>query len=557
MRRKSILVLAIALMSIGFAAVSTTLLLNGTIGIETNNDDFDVYFSKAVENGVENNSLIQDKTHISFRTELSKINEKYVLEYDVTNGSKQYDANVTMNCIGGNEFLRIDNLFNMADPLKAREVRNGKLTLTVIKSVLEDVEVTITCEITGNAVEREEVGGEGLESEQLNLLTYSGNSSTEFLKHPLDKSKVESIFIKDNNIIPDNVIDSWDASMNGNGSIMAYTIDEDNNGLYELYIGQNGGVIPFFGGSLFSKFNNVTLITGFENLKLRQSSYIAEMFSGCSSLVNLDLSKFDTRNATNMSKMFYNCRSLSNLKLGEFNTGKVTSMQGMFEECESLTELDLESFDTSKVTNMSNMFYNCIKLTNLDVSSFNTENVTNMQSMFFYCSELQTLDVSGFNTAKVTSMYNLFVGCSSLVSLDVSHFDTSNVTDTVNMFSGCSSLIILDVSSFDTSNVTSMASMFRNCSQLMNLDLSGFDTSKVTDMARMFNNCYKLSTTITIRGTNCTKIEDDHEVGMFEKAATEKEAKIIVNYTEDASELVDKMIATKSTTSNVIKGSIV
>ncbi len=85
--QKKVLFLSVFLMVIGFAAVSATLYLNGVIGVATNDDDFDVYFSKAVENGVENNSLIQDKTHLAFRTELSKINEKYTLEYDVTNSS--------------------------------------------------------------------------------------------------------------------------------------------------------------------------------------------------------------------------------------------------------------------------------------------------------------------------------------------------------------------------------------------------------------------------------------------------------------------------------------
>ena len=41
---------------------------------------------------------------------------------------------------------------------------------------------------------------------------------------------------------------------------------------------------------------------------------------------------------------------------------------------------------------------------------------------------------------------------------------------------------------------------------------------------------------------------------MFTNAATSTNAKITVNYTTDTSLLVDEMIKTKSTNSNVVKG---
>jgi len=35
------------------------------------------------------------------------------------------------------------------------------------------------------------------------------------------------------------------------------------------------------------------------------------MFCGCKSLINIDLSKFNTQNVTNMKYMFYGCKSLN------------------------------------------------------------------------------------------------------------------------------------------------------------------------------------------------------------------------------------------------------
>ena len=90
-----------------------------------------------------------------------------------------------------------------------------------------------------------------------------------------------------------------------------------------------------------------------------------------------------------MSSMFYNCNSLINLNLSSFNTSNVTDMGVMLAWCNSLTTLDLSSFDTSNVTNMSNMFWNDEKLKTIYVSDlWNTSNVTNSSGMFSICNSL-------------------------------------------------------------------------------------------------------------------------------------------------------------------------
>ena len=37
------------------------------------------------------------------------------------------------------------------------------------------------------------------------------------------------------------------------------------------------------------------------------------MFYDCKSLINIDLSNFNTQNVTNMKNMFYKCKSLTNI----------------------------------------------------------------------------------------------------------------------------------------------------------------------------------------------------------------------------------------------------
>ncbi len=182
------------------------------------------------------------------------------------------------------------------------------------------------------------------------------------------------------------------------------------------------------------------------------------------------------------------CRSIEGLSF--VDTSAVTSMDYMFSGCSSLVSLDLSGFDTSSVTSMADMFSECSSLESVDLSSFDTSNVTDMQSMFSSCSSLTVLDLSGFDTSRVADMGTMFFGCDSLAALDVSSFSTASVTDMGHMFSGCSSLGQLDVSSFNTARVTDMSGMFQSCSVEF-LDLSSFDTSKVSNGSYMLD-CNKL-----------------------------------------------------------------
>ena len=258
---------------------------------------------------------------------------------------------------------------------------------------------------------------------------------------------------------------------------------------------------------------------------------------------------FNTSKVTEMHNMFNGCSSLTILDLNDFNTSNVTSMYNMFQSCSSLTNLDLSSFNTANITHMSNMFQSCKSLTNLDLSNFNTSNVTYMEGLFSACSSLTQLDLNNFNTSNVINMEGMFSGCSSLTSLDLNDFNTSQVTNMRNMFRSCSSLTSLDLSNFNTSKVTSMQEMFNSCSSLTSLDLSNFNTSNVTNMGYMFGGCKKLQTELNIMNTGTTSYSH-----MFYNAATDPNAKIVVNYIAAASTLVDSMIATKASNSNVIKG---
>jgi len=303
--------------------------------------------------------------------------------------------------------------------------------------------------------------------------------------------EIKKIIFEDTLNPKENASYVYDISSVQNESVMAYLVpDAEDNTKYITYIQSDGEVIANRDSSgLFSGFTNLENIDNLTNLNTTNVLLMSEMFSGCSSLKTLDLSRLDT--------------------------SKVIDMSGMFAECRSLTTLNLGNFDTSKLINIESMFANCRNLISLNIDNL--------------------------NTSKVTNMRNIFSGCQSLATLDLSNFNTNNVTDMSGMFSYCNSLMILNLKNFDTSKVTDMSGMFYDCSSLTKLNIDNFDTSQVISMNNMFEGCRNLTTTITIRGTKCTNYSK-----MFENGPGVPPATITVNYTEEASSLVDNMIATNT-----------
>ena len=166
MKRKSALVITILLLAIGFAAVSTTLIINGSTKVGENTEDFSVIFTAATLDGTDvYNQVIDDaKKIINFNTkDLKNVGDTSVLEYEVTNNSANYDAEVTVNCkVKDNteaKYTSIKNeLENNATIVKAKENVNGTLTVTLNKTATEEVKEEYVCELTFNAVERDILG---------------------------------------------------------------------------------------------------------------------------------------------------------------------------------------------------------------------------------------------------------------------------------------------------------------------------------------------------------------------------------------------------------------
>ncbi len=141
------------------------------------------------------------------------------------------------------------------------------------------------------------------------------------------------------------------------------------------------------------------------------------MFAACGKLIELNISNFDTSEVTVIRRMFSGDTALKSLVLSDkFNTAKVKDMTQMFNGCYSLTNLDLSCFNTSNVTTMYYMFKGCSSLESLNLSSFNTASVKDMIEMFGACTFLKTIFVSEeFIVDNVTESSNMFLDCSNLI----------------------------------------------------------------------------------------------------------------------------------------------
>ena len=168
MKKRASIIVAILLLAVGFAAISTTLIINGSAKVGENADDFSVIFTAASLDGKDVYSSAVDETKkiITFTTsELKTLNQTSILTYEVTNNSSNYDAEVNVTCVPKEgttaKYTSIRNeLEGNATKVLAKNTVNGTLTVTLNKTATEEVREEYTCTITANAVERDTIGKE-------------------------------------------------------------------------------------------------------------------------------------------------------------------------------------------------------------------------------------------------------------------------------------------------------------------------------------------------------------------------------------------------------------
>lgn len=267
------------------------------------------------------------------------------------------------------------------------------------------------------------------------------------------RDTIESVHIVNSKNIPQNSIYSWDISQNQDKSVMSWITDDNENGLYEWYIGANYRIKA--NKSMFMYFAyliNCTKFEGLEYLDLSNTTDIANLFLRDSNITELDLNYWNTENVTEMSSVFSHCTSLQNVALNSWKTENVDSMCEMFYRCENLKKLDLYNFNTTNVVTMQSMFYGCTNLEELNVRSFDTRNVRNMMNMFREVKNLHELDLSNFYTENLTNANAMFFECRGIQTLDISNFTLEDNVDYPNFLENVSKILQVYVKDLDMKN---------------------------------------------------------------------------------------------------------
>ena len=192
----------------------------------------------------------------------------------------------------------------------------------------------------------------------------------------------------------------------------------------------------------------VEILEGEDNAILTPSK-MTYLFAGLCKLENVDgLSYIDTSTVKDMNHLFHDDQSITSLDLSSFNTSQATNMSALFQDTYKLENITLSSnFTTSLNTNFSSMFSDCGYSTTSGVTinnfkeSITTTNAIDMSNMFFHAN-FATIDLSGFATSKVTNFSGMFQDfqLQDSTELDLTSFSNASATNIELMFSDCANL---------------------------------------------------------------------------------------------------------------------
>lgn len=259
--------------------------------------------------------------------------------------------------------------------------------------------------------------------------------------------------------------------------------------------------------SLQGLFQNSKRLRYVGPLDGRRATSAANMFDGCSNLVEAPIIDFvssntaTTSSCTNMSAMFQNCSNLQNIPY--YNTGGVSTFQNMFLGCTALKRVpDFEFSFPNGITgiNLSGMFSACYSLEELPQS--NTVFVSDMSSYASQCFNLRK--VPYYNYSNVTTLASAYNGCYNVKEFP--DFDTTFKCTSFNSLHN-SNYSLTKVGRYEVANATTLTSTWQGCRNLVYPPVFTFNgqlniVPKIIDYSFMFSGCSSLLYGPTIDTSN-------------------------------------------------------
>lgn len=324
--------LSTGFMGIGYAQINTALKITGTsTGVAQEN----IFITEVNYIGDVNADLINSKILSTYQTMLnsnvvlSSTNPNSTITYEVVvynSTETDYQFSNTSYMLGNSTYSNENIAFSLeglakGDILKSKETISFRVTFYYKNNTLpasNELKSFINFEFQPFVP-------------LVSAGTLNTDSSMGIFGGTISKGNVERIYFVDHENVPTGAT-MWDASVEGNYAITAWAVDDNQNGLKEVYIGANNG-------------------------KISLPANVSALFYYCGALKSVDFNNVDASNVTNMYQMFYYCNALNEVNFSNFNTTNVTTMSYMFFYCSALNEIDLSSFETSNTTSMSYMFF--------------------------------------------------------------------------------------------------------------------------------------------------------------------------------------------------------
>ncbi len=433
-----------------------------------------------------------------------------------------------------------------------------------------------------------------------NIIYYYSEADTIYLNY--DSSNMFSKLNKLVDLDINNVMSSKTTNMEGMFYHVGYNVESFSLDLSNWNTSKVENMTGMFSYIAGNSTNSSLNVSSWDTSNVRS---MRSMFNNAfyqSTTIDLDISRWNTSKVESIQYMFdcfaYNISEF-NLNISEWDTSSLVNMESTFIYSgynSSSYTLDLSKWDVSHVTTMRSTFYRAGKESSSwtvgNLSNWNTSNVTDISSMFSWTGEnainWSVGDLSNWNVSKVSDFSYLFASAgrsaSSWTVGNLSNWNTSSAIRMNSMFE-CSGYYSLswsvgDLSSWNVSKVEDMSYMFwysGYSAQSWSIgNLSNWDTLKVTNMTKMFPYAGYYATTWNDIGTlkiynayiqelfnYCPKAKATLKIyynptsysSAFYYAATSSDSGITVNYTSDVTN-IDNIIATKASTSNVVKGSL-
>lgn len=278
-------------------------------------------------------------------------------------------------------------------------------------------------------------------------------------------------------------------------------------------------------------FQNCSSLTELD-LSLWDTSKVENMycmFNGCEKLSKIiNIEYFKTHSCKSMVAMFRICRNIKSFKLQNnsniWNTSKVTNMNQMFLGCESLNDINISGWNTDSVTDMGDMFSRCRALTDEKIShilsNIKFNSVTDISNMFGDCDVVENITkyFTGIN-GNLVDASGLFNKNSKSLSLSTNIEDIIENAEYIhNMFSGINTLNIKNSNfiTYDMSDIKSLGNLFYKTTINLPICFSG-KFNMVLGSDEMIKNADKqINTSVNGIFGNCKHIGNINNLSTFD-----------------------------------------